>query len=124
RTLDLFNAGHPFPLLAYPKEMDRKNETVSMRSDILGLISDPKISEVTVDFPRGACLLLFTDGLVELGGPAGKVLSDRKLAKMVEFSNPNSVRQVVTQVYDRWLELLQGEKASDDLCLVALRAAA
>jgi serine phosphatase RsbU (regulator of sigma subunit) len=124
KTIDLFNCGHPFPLMAYPKEWNKKNETISMRSDILGLITEPKISETTVDFPKGACLLLFTDGLVELGGVDNKVLSDRKLAKMVEFTVPTTARQVVAGVYDAWLGLLKGQKASDDLCLMALRAAA
>ncbi len=66
RTITYANAGHPPALLVTRHDgMVRLTKTTSGGS-VLGIMPDHHAPEITVEFPAGSELYLFTDGLYEL----------------------------------------------------------
>ena len=106
----LANAGHPPPLLC----LDGRAEYVRERSALLGLASDrPPDSPLTI--PRGATLVLFTDGLVERRRESIDVGLDA-LARAAERVEPD-----LEEFCDRLLAEVGPAKPDDDIAVLALR---
>jgi sigma-B regulation protein RsbU (phosphoserine phosphatase) len=66
RTITYSNAGHPPAVLFDPAE--KKLTRTASTGPVLGILPTFEMPEVTIDFPPGTELLLFTDGLYELLG--------------------------------------------------------
>jgi phosphoserine phosphatase RsbU/P len=70
-TVTFANAGHPPALmLSGPKET-RELDRTSPGGSVLGVMPDIHLPEITIPFPPGSELLVFTDGLYELLDPQG-----------------------------------------------------
>lgn len=115
RYLRWSNAGHLPPLLRHP---DGSVQVLGGEHDLLlGLDPATTRGERVVELPDGACLLLFTDGLVERrgesldegiallrdvlaseGGSAPEVLCDRLLEAVVPGGNEDDIAMLVLQV--------------------------
>ncbi|HEY3482260.1 MAG TPA: SpoIIE family protein phosphatase [Streptomyces sp.] len=66
RHAEIASAGHPPPLLRYA---DGRTEVVPMEpGPLLGVAADAEYPVSRIDFPPGALLALYTDGLVETAG--------------------------------------------------------
>jgi sigma-B regulation protein RsbU (phosphoserine phosphatase) len=71
QTVTYANAGHP-PALLLTHENDRPVLTkTASGTSVLGIMPDMEIPEITIPFPAGSELYLFTDGLYELLDPKG-----------------------------------------------------
>ena len=121
--MEILNCGHPFPVMIFPAELKKKSELIVLRSDLLGISLDLHPASTTLDFPKGSSLLMYTDGLIE-GRPDRKVYSQRRLIKVCQGAGPQPVGQMVGQIYEDWARHLEGQTPLDDLCLLAVRAAA
>ncbi|MEA2275786.1 MAG: hypothetical protein QOC78_746 [Solirubrobacteraceae bacterium] len=111
--LRLVNAGHPPPALAVPGSAPRLLEGSCPALGIAEICDPP---EIVVDFPPGATLALFTDGLVErrdesidcglarlldaLGGARGDV-DDHREAVIAACVGPAAVDDDVTALFVR-----------------------
>lgn len=120
--IEVLNAGHPFPILIHADAAE-KNEPIVSRSDMLGIHDKFVPSVATAPFPPGTSLFMFTDGLIE-GAPDHRVYSERRLQKVARVQPNQAVSLMVSKVYEDWKKHLNGEQASDDVCLMAVRAAA
>jgi CheY-like chemotaxis protein len=106
----LANAGHPPPLLC----LDGRAEYVRERSALLGLASArPPDSPLTI--PRGATLVLFTDGLVERRRESIDAGLDA-LARAAQRVEPD-----LEEFCDRLLAEVGPAKPDDDIAVLALR---
>src|SRR5690606_37962551 len=75
-SVDLMFAGHNAPFLLNGDGAVSTNvSSIAGASNILGIDPDFKPVLTTIAFPKGAHLLLFTDGLVDARSPSGKTLS-------------------------------------------------
>ena len=61
-TLEFVNAGHNPPYLFHA---DGSHETLEKGGIILGMMADMPFETGLLDFPKGACLSMFTDGVTE-----------------------------------------------------------
>jgi serine phosphatase RsbU (regulator of sigma subunit) len=120
--VEFLNAGHPFPIL-YPPPGTGAAEPVNLRSDLLGLSLDFFPVAKTVSLPPGASILMYTDGLIE-GSPDKRLFSEKRLIRIGRDNPPSSPSALVERVREEWTEHLKGQTAADDLCLLALKAAA
>ncbi|MGY2001647.1 SpoIIE family protein phosphatase [Blastococcus sp. SYSU DS1024] len=112
--LRIASAGHLPPLLC----ADGGAELLPVRpASMLGAPPGPA-QEWTGVLPRGAALLLFTDGLVESRGAD----IDAGLARLVEVA-ARSWNGDPEQLCDRLLSELTGEHRADDIALLALTRA-
>jgi len=121
--VEVLNAGHPFPILIHPEETQKKSESVMARSDLLGMRPDFKPAVEKVPFPKGTSLFMYTDGLIE-GSPDHRIYSERRLGKAAKITATEPVSHLVIKVYDDWREHMKGQQPLDDVCLMAVRAAA
>jgi phosphoserine phosphatase RsbU/P len=111
-VLRLSTAGHPPPVMAAPGAPAR---FVELHADLpLGARSGVARSRATVALPKGAVLVLYTDGLVERRDEAIDVRLEQ-LRASVAAEHPETVCQRVMS------RLVASATPPDDIALVALR---
>jgi DNA-binding response OmpR family regulator len=106
----LANAGHPPPLLS----VGGRVEYVSHRSPLLGLRAD-RSPDAELTIPRGATLVLFTDGLVE----RRRDRIDTGLAKLARAAE--RVEADLEEFCDRLLSEVGPQVPDDDIAVLTLR---
>jgi serine phosphatase RsbU (regulator of sigma subunit) len=108
------NAGHPPPVLLHP---DGTTELLHRPADLLvGLLPEVERHEHVVDVPRGATLLLYSDGLIEHRG--------HSLTGGIERVRSSLTRHVgagLDVLLDELLAELVGTRGEDDCALLAVR---
>lgn len=73
-------AGHPLPML---READGAVRSVGEPGDLLGILESPTFHPTTITLPRGATLLLYTDGFTEARNEANRQLGEAGLALLL-----------------------------------------
>ena len=121
RSMEVLNAGHPFPLIVQPGEKGVKPEPLDLRSDLLGISLDFKPASSRIEFPKATSLFMYTDGLIE-GRPDRKPYGQRRLNKACYLQSHQTIGLLVENVYHDWQAHLEGQPALDDVCLMAVRA--
>jgi sigma-B regulation protein RsbU (phosphoserine phosphatase) len=120
-TIRYANAGHPKPL-----HLRRQTSAVqSLRPPggkaqaALGLFENAAYTTAEIAFIPGDCLLLYTDGLVEVHGNQGELYSPALLAgalqKQTRLSSPELLDALLKEVRD-----FSAEGFTDDVCLLAI----
>jgi sigma-B regulation protein RsbU (phosphoserine phosphatase) len=107
-------AGHPAPLIAAPDAAPRLLDLPV--GPPLGVTSDAKRSDAAASLPRGAVMVLYTDGLIERRGESIDVGFER-LRTAVRAEAPREVCRRVLH------ELIGGRSPGDDIAIVAIRRA-
>jgi serine phosphatase RsbU (regulator of sigma subunit) len=109
-------AGHP-PALVIAS--DGSVSRLGKQGTMLGVIDPIAIEEVHAELPRGATLLLHTDGVSDAGRP-GRTVGEEELMRLCA----GAAGQTVTQLLHR-IELAARTRAEgslrDDIALLALR---
>ena len=110
--LHLSVAGHPAPILAIPRQ---EVALADVKADLpIGVVLGPERHTTTLDFPRGAVMCLYTDGLVERRGcpvDAGTELLRQSVV-------PGPAERVCTAI----MRALVGNTAThDDIALLTVR---
>ena len=112
QTVTYTNAGHPPPLLLAAKNGVRDLVKTVPVGGVLGVFPEIEGKEITIDFPAGSELLLFTDGIYETR-QRGK-----EHGSYDEFlSHLQSGLRAGRPVYEamlEWLEEARGRAAIDD----------
>ena len=117
RTARLARAGHPPPVLLVPGR-----EPVVIDADggaPLGVVGAPRrLPSLSIGFPVGATLVLYTDGLVERRGKP----IDECIATLVAVASaaPDEVEAFADHVIDA---MLGGAAPADDVALLVVRSA-
>ena len=84
----------------------------------LGLDVEPRTGGKELGLDSGDMLFLFTDGLIENAGPDGKVLTGRRLKKLLHGDNPDRLRK---KVLDSAALIWQDHPAEDDCSFLVIR---
>ena len=110
-------AGHPLPVL---RRAGSDLRTVGVAGRPLGVDLDCTFDEVTVDFPAGATLVLYTDGATEARDDAGAQLGEDELLRILEAAPPDA-DGTVAAVADAVEAQVRGSRyEADDLAVLAL----
>jgi sigma-B regulation protein RsbU (phosphoserine phosphatase) len=102
RTLKYANAGHPAGLLF---RGENKLGELSATGTIIGIESKSKYETVEWGIPSGARLYLYSDGLSELDGYNGIILSSNDLARIINQDAPSdgtNVQKIVTTIRSQY----------------------
>ncbi len=117
RTAWLSRAGHPPPVLLRPRAAPVLLDATG--GPPLGVIgAPPRAPSLEVSFPRGATLVLYSDGLVERRGR----LIDECIERLIEVASqaPSDVEAFADHVIDA---MLGGQAPVDDVALLVVRSA-
>jgi serine phosphatase RsbU (regulator of sigma subunit)/anti-sigma regulatory factor (Ser/Thr protein kinase) len=97
RTFTYATAGHPAPLLAAP---GGRLEFLPAHGVPLGIYSRPRSVEHAVTLPLGGLLVLYTDGLIELGRdvPDAEQLLRAALADELQSASTNPAEAILERV--------------------------
>lgn len=122
-TLDLLLAGHPAPLLKTGVE----GETGAISppfagSTVVGESLNFAPIRRQVPFPKGSCLLAYTDGLTEAANATGKMFMRRRVRESF-LKGSADPRQTIAVLLEDWKTFLAHETPNDDVCVIALRSA-
>jgi len=110
RTITYANAGHPPALLLKaPQKTPIKTAAGSM---VLGIMPEIESPEITIEFPVGSELYLFTDGLYELCDPAGGRGSYTEFLTYLE--KQTEVGKPVWESMLHWFDRARDKRAIDD----------
>jgi serine phosphatase RsbU (regulator of sigma subunit) len=121
KTLRLYNAGHPLPLLLMPKESGLELVNLSMGSDPLGLMAEPKIEEKTFPLSKGLTMMLYTDGLLEGKDANGKPFGKKNLMKLFKKYAEAQPEKQIQQLKSQFLTHINAPRSEDDICAIVLK---
>jgi hypothetical protein len=114
----LSNAGHPFPLLAAPREPPRELEVPGLP---LGQGPSRRYRDLEVTIPRGGVLLLYSDGLYEAVDPAGVPYGFDRSSRILGEAVAWNAAEILERLMFDWRRHLAGTAAADDTTLVVLK---
>ncbi|MEY4631909.1 MAG: hypothetical protein RIQ81_2029 [Pseudomonadota bacterium] len=125
RKVTVANAGHQYPILLLPSgtsgPLAPKAITGGL-APILGMESETqqRPEDAEMDFPAGATLLLFTDGLVDGRSRSGNTFHRaffHKLGTIPSGTRPRAIKETIISEFKRHTS--QGS-VKDDICLLVI----
>jgi PAS domain S-box-containing protein len=114
--LTLAAGGHPAPLVVRP---DGTAGELPVEGTLLGLVDDPRLTDVQVELAPGETVLLYTDGVTEAAAPH-RVWSSEEIVSVAAGAAPCSAQELVDQVAEASLSGLSAPPR-DDIAMLALR---
>ncbi len=110
----LASAGHPAPLLL---QDDGRACSPEVAGTLLGVLSEPTLTDVPLSLPAGATLILHTDGLTDAGAPA-RPLSTDELRRLLSGNAGAAPHDLVSRLAD--LAIAHGQHhLRDDIAILA-----
>jgi PAS domain S-box-containing protein len=113
-TLVYSSAGHPPPLLL----AERQAEPLTSASLPLGVFADARYRDVEIDIPKGALLLLYTDGLTE-ARRNGNFFGEAGLAATLAKLGSQPIEELPSALLNEVLSFSDG-RLRDDVALLAV----
>ncbi len=122
-------AGHPRPLW-YHAALDtwsllsheHRSGVASSSNLPLGIIHPTEYHQFAVTLGKGDLIVLYSDGLIEMGGPQGKTISEEgllRLASAIGGTDPATFGRSLIAAVDAEFEWQPGRRA-DDLTILVL----
>ena len=116
--LRLAGAGNPPPLIL---RTDGRWEQPKARGLPLGLLEDVPYNEIVVPVQRGDCVLMFTDGAIEITGPNGKLLGIDGLQQVLRDVGYPGAAPAFDAIEERLLSASDRIRFDDDVTLIDVR---
>jgi sigma-B regulation protein RsbU (phosphoserine phosphatase) len=110
------SAGHPAPRLVLPDGSVRGLEATGL---VLGIASGQEYEEVREELPRGAVIVVYTDGVVE-ARREGEQYGAERLDALLSEHRTLQPRELAQRVTEDCREFAGGELA-DDVAVVVIR---
>ena len=108
--------GHPAPLLT---RVDGGVEEIPVEGTLLGLVDDPRLTDVTIDLQPGETVLLYTDGVTEAAAPH-RVWAPEDLIAVAARGPGGSAQDLVDHIAEAARSGLTAPPR-DDIAMLALR---
>lgn len=115
----LSSAGHPAPLLL---QANGHAFSPPIAGTLLGVLSQPTLTDVDLSLPAGATLVLYTDGLTDAGAPA-RALSTDQLRNQLARNAGSAPQELVHRLEDLAISRGQHQDLRDDIAILAARVA-
>lgn len=110
--------GHPAPIVV---RADGRVERVGVWGGLLGLFSDVKLMEETVQLRAGDLVVFFTDGITEAANDR-ELFGDDRLAQVLVERRGDSASEMLKHLIDAVLEF--GGEPRDDIAALVLKVPA
>ena len=118
RSVRIVSAGGPPLLLA---RADGRAEQVTTPGLPFGMLDDADYDESGFSCAAGDCLLMFTDGVIEIHDDAGRMLGPEGLLRILRAQGYPKERIVVERLHEALLNYSNGIRLEDDLTLLEFR---
>lgn len=115
-TIEIANAGHPFPIIVNSEGA----KVLNLPSDILGVFPAPRIRTVTLPFPQGAKMVLFSDGVYEITNAADVQFGRYRLMNTIRGLGAGNGEQLRKAVVEKIEAFAGNVPLADDVTLVIL----
>jgi phosphoserine phosphatase RsbU/P len=115
--VEVVNAGHVPPLVVGQSGV-RQVEATGLP---LGLFCNQQFQVTRATMAVGDTLLLYTDGIVEMQGPAGEEFGVSRLAEAAERNHELAPDEMLSTCLAEVAAFAQGAPRTDDLTLLAIR---
>jgi sigma-B regulation protein RsbU (phosphoserine phosphatase) len=116
-TLRYANAGHEFPFL-----VDGKGATPLRESGlILGCMEDYPYVEKSCKIPKGASLVLYTDGLTDSESSLGDSFGSERLKTVLEANADKPAKDLCNKVLEEVKHFSREGESLDDMSLIVLK---
>lgn len=116
-TLRCASAGHPPPL----RLSERGVESVEVAGMLPGLDPEANYDEVELQLAQDELLLIYTDGLVEIGSdPASRHANEQRLITLLQERRMSALERLAEQLLEAH-RILTGPTTADDTTFVLLR---
>jgi len=121
RTLAFSNAGHNPPLL-----LDSDGDALYMDQGglPLGLFKDTRYHEYFLQLEAGQTLIFYTDGVTEAASTSGEEYGQERLARIAREGSQLGARELINYIYADILQHTEGQRPTDDVTFVIIRALA
>jgi sigma-B regulation protein RsbU (phosphoserine phosphatase) len=117
------NAGHPCPLLV-PGDASRSAPPAKLNGTkpgpVLGLFENAQYASACHRLAPRDVLLLFTDGLFEVEGPAGEIYDYQQLQHAIGRRSALPTAELCSGLIHEIQQFSARKEFSDDVCLVAM----
>jgi len=113
----LVSAGHPPPLLV---RASGELEVLQLPGMLLGIVSNPDLGELPIELLVGDCLILYTDGVTEAGGPR-RLFGEERLHALARRCAGLSAEEVAEAIVSAAVDFQRGV-LRDDIAVLVLRA--
>jgi PAS domain S-box-containing protein len=117
-VLRLTGAGNPGPLVIRP---EGQWERPAVEGFPLGLMHDAAYGETTVPLRRGDCVLLFTDGILDVPDRAGKMLGIEGLIRILQKAGYPACGPAFESIEERMLRASDRIRFDDDITFIEAR---
>jgi sigma-B regulation protein RsbU (phosphoserine phosphatase) len=117
QTVALSNSGLPYPLLV------RKGQPTFL--DVggipLGLFSDSKYEETSLELHAGDVLVFYSDGVIEMRNDTGEEFGLRRLAEIVRSNHEKTPEEIVKSVSAALADFIGRVRPNDDRTMIVVR---
>jgi serine phosphatase RsbU (regulator of sigma subunit) len=113
--LTVARAGQPPPIIV---RSDGQFEPLEPRGVLLGVCEKPEYEEATAHLAVGDTLVLYTDGVIEQRGGAGKALSEQHLGMLVRNRRGVVDAEAIAQLIEDTVHLVAPEDVRDDVAIL------
>ena len=117
RTIDLCQAGHPYPLYQH---QGNAAEFIVNGGLPVGIIADATYESVPLKYNSGDRLFLYSDGITECESPDGEMFGSERLRKCVDETRHLEINQVTLQIDEDIRSWRGGDDFEDDISLLVL----
>jgi sigma-B regulation protein RsbU (phosphoserine phosphatase) len=117
----IVNAGLPHPFIL--RRSTRKVERIAINGLFIGLDLPGGYDAgetVELEFNRGDCLLMLTDGISEMEDPSGAFFGDSELVPALQAALHESVESIVETLHDAALMFKGSSHSPDDITIVGV----
>jgi sigma-B regulation protein RsbU (phosphoserine phosphatase) len=124
QTISYGNAGHPPPLVLNTRNNSVSGLAPSDPEPAAGLLADFGYTSQHVPFSPGDLFLGYTDGVLEASDSSGRMFGDARMRELLATSAGLTSDRLADRLLHE-VEAYSGRKVfDDDVCLVAIEAAA
>lgn len=116
-SLFYVNAGHPAPLLIWGEQV----KMLEANAPIIGPLPEIKPKRGYINFPPGAVLVLYTDGIFERRNPKGENFSIERLQKIASQNQEKSAEDILEILFDQAFAFGEKQAWEDDVSIVVVK---
>jgi serine phosphatase RsbU (regulator of sigma subunit) len=117
--LHCVRAGHLPPLML---DTDGKARWLERGGGLpIGLFKELKPTREVYDVPRGAVVVLYTDGITEAESPSGEHFGMERLSALAGEHRERSAKEIHDAIREEWKMFMGEGAASDDSTLIVLK---
>jgi hypothetical protein len=118
-TVELWNAGHPFPI--HFSNHESQAPFIGKPAFPLGKLKKPTYQPLRLTLEVGDFLVMYSDGLVEALNGSGQPFTYEKVVEIIKSQRFPTGQELLNGILESWKNHIQGVPVGDDVSLLVIR---